>query len=511
MTPTEPPKPSPAPGGLGVVAGRGIFWMFSSTVLAKLLAIVNQVVLGWYLTAEEYGIFALSLGFAAIFMTLANGGIQHILVRRGAEAFDDLVNAAFWFATAFNLAAALSILLLTPVAIGLYGERDLAPVLAVMALGVALAAPSIVFQARLQVSLRFRQLAQVTLASAVAWSITVCSLAYLGFGALTFAWGNVAMALAEGAMGWWLTREAVHRWRPTVRGWRSFWRDSAWLNLGNVFSALTQRGDYFVLGFFLSTSVLGVYTFAFLLAAQINVIVGQQTQKVVVPVLRRFVDDAPRLAQASERFMPMIVVMTALPSLALALVAAPLEQLIWRGKWEPAVVAIVVFAAMAPLRMMSTVPHALVAAQGRFALRALLIGFQAFMVMAGAALGGWLFPDHVAGLALVVGLAYVVANQLVVQYVMPQSKLALFRLLLRCLYVYGLAALAALGAWAATHLWWPLERPFLVLAAGLAVYGVLVTLLLRLFAVTQIEEARNVLPARLAELVDRMLVLRRRT
>ena len=508
MTSSEPPQPAPSPGGLGLVVGRGIFWMFSSTALAKILAVINQIVLGWYLTAEDYGIFALSLGFAAIFMTLANGGIQHILVRRGVEAFDDLVAAAFWFATAFNLAAATAILLLTPLAVDLYGENELQPVLAVMALGVAIAAPSIVFQARLQVGLRFRQLAQVTLASAVAWSVCVCSLAYFGFGAITFAWGNVAMALAEGAMGWWLTREAIHRWRPTWRGWRSFWRDSAWLNLGNVFSALTQRGDYFVLGFFVSTSVLGVYTFAFLLAAQINAIIGQQTQKVVVPVLRRFVDDEPRLAQASERFLPMIVVMTAIPSLALALVAAPLEQLIWRGKWEPAVVAIVVFAAMAPLRMMSTVPHALVAAQGRFALRAFLIGFQAAMVMAGAALGGWLFPDHVAGLALVVGLAYVVANQLVVQYAMPQSKLALLRLLLHCLYVYAVAVVAALLAWATTHLFFPLDTVLHTFVASLALYGLLVTVLLRLLAAAQIREARNVLPARLAKLVDRVLLLR---
>jgi PST family polysaccharide transporter len=504
----QPSRSESAAGRLSVVAGRGMFWVMSTSLLAKALALVNQIVLGWYLTAYDYGLFALAVGFAAVFTTVVNGGIQQILVRRGVERFDDLVASAFWFTTAFNLVLALGILGAAPLAATVYDEPSLVLMLTIMACGVAINSPGIIFNTRLQVSLRFRALGAITLVSAVAFSICVCTLAYNGFGPLTFVIGNIVLVLTQGVAGWILTRERVHRWRFDLSHWRSFWRDSVWLNLGNFANALTQYGDYFVLGFLIATSDVGLYMFAYMLAAQIGLVITIQTNRVVVPVLRRFVDDLPRLMKAVERFLPMVVTIAAVPSLALALVAAPLEFMIWQGKWAPAVPAIVVLAVVAPLRQMSIVALALLNAQGRFALRAAVLAFQGSAVVAGAALGGWLFGDRIAWIAGSVGLFQVVANQLVIHYVMPQPRAATLRLVGSCLWSYLIAAAAALLAHLLTRELWTVIPPAVSIVAALAVYGLIVVVLMRIFVASQFREVRDILPTRLAMLTNRVFRLR---
>ena len=168
--------------------------------------------------------------------------------------------------------------------------------------------------------------------------------------------------------------------------------------------ALVNQGDYIVLGLMASETVVGVYFFAFRLAAQPLQMLAGSFGNVLFPAFTQMSADPARQMDAALR-ASRILAYTVTPVCFLqAAVAEPLLHLMFGARWNAAVPLVQILSLGLPGDAVAWVAGALLAARGAFRRDlVLLAGFTPPFFLC-AVLGAWW--DGATGVAIGVSLYY---------------------------------------------------------------------------------------------------------
>jgi len=392
MSAQDPAKPPPAIPGGGAVRSAGqravhsSVWMIGASGASKFLGFACQLALAWFLTKRDFGVYAIAISLAVILTILRDGGLPMVLEQKG-RAFTEFAGPALWLMLLINGATGLVIFLVAEPAASYYGIPELRDVIRLFAASVPLNVLPSILVLRLSVELRFRELSVIQLVSALARNALLFAFAASGFGARSFVLPQLIGNLLDTAMLWYATRDARWDWRPKVGYWRQLIASGRWVTLGTFAIAITNSGAYFILGKCLPSETLGVYFFAFQLIVQLGTLLGDNAYQVLLATFVRMDWDLPRIRLAAGRALQAIVVAGAAVSLGVAAVYAPLQTLLWHGKWSAAGPAICVLALVWPAVATLSVLRALQMAIGRFRQWGLLMLTQAVTSIAGASIG----------------------------------------------------------------------------------------------------------------------------
>jgi PST family polysaccharide transporter len=285
----------------------------------------------------------------------------------------------------------------------LYGDPVLVPLLCVIAVSLPLDAPAMALRSKLRIELRFRVIALITMGSLLIRYLLVIWLAQRGYGVMSFVW-PLPLAAAFNCLA---TLAAVSEipWRGGCdrAAWYEILGNSAWVLLTSFLRGFGRNGDYIVLGLIVSQAVVGQYFFGYQLTAQIAMLIAMNLQQVLFPVLSRVVSDPSRQALALTSSLRILLLAAAPVSLGLAVTIAPLEELIWHGKWQVAVPLMQALAVVTPLRLIPDVVHASLTARGRFRASAMLALIEGATLMLAAWWAAELVGENLLGLGLIVG------------------------------------------------------------------------------------------------------------
>lgn len=379
--------------GLASRVASGLNWMVLASVLAKAGSLIAQVVLGWLLSDEDYGVYAAAIGMSAFAQFLRDGGARNLLVQRGTRGYARLSGPVFWIAMACNTAGA-ALLLAIGFAIGAtVGESSSALadpmfpwVLGVIGLALPLSTPGAVYQAKLSIDLRFRELAQVRVMDALVRYATMIGLALGGFGPLSFVIPICVGSAMQSVYGWWLCRDAPWFAGVKWRAWPAIFGRVKWLLLGALALGAFQQGDKLALGLVLPAAVLGVYFFGFQLALQINQLIGNNLRMVLFPALNKLVDAPERFRSAALRATRLLGLVGSVAGVGLAVIADPFIGVVWQGKWDEAVLATQVMSGFFAFRLLFNIFHSTLMARGQFARLAWHCGLLSVGLMAAGVL-----------------------------------------------------------------------------------------------------------------------------
>jgi PST family polysaccharide transporter len=385
--------------------GWGFVWMILNTGAAKLASFGAQVALGALLSAHDFGVFAISTSIAALTSVLRDGGVRQILTQRGDE-YESLAGPLFWMGLVLNLIVGALLVAATPFLVALYHEPQLALLLLVTAISVPLATPSAVLSARLAVGLRFRAISLMQTGSALLRYGGAVFFARAGLGPVSFVLPLPLVALFEWSVTYSLTRSPLWSRRAEPRRWRKLFSDARWVLLGTFAVGLCNTGTYFLLGILLPASVVGVYFFAYQLVIQVGILLAANLNQVLFPALARLQGEPERQRLAVLRSLRMLMLVAAPMSLGLVAVFAPLERLVWHGRWADSIVPVQIISVCYPLNVALGVPMSLQLANGWFRQwGVMLLLYGGGLVLAGAA--GALVSGSATGVAIWTG-AYIV-------------------------------------------------------------------------------------------------------
>lgn len=536
---------TPHDAPLGAKVGSNLIWMLATGVFIKGMSFGAQVVMGWYLSEGDFGVYALAFAIVGVLAFIREGGARDYLIQQGSARYQELCGPLFWMAMTITAGVVCILLILAAMlnwAPGLfpaaYRDPRMPGLLLVGGAMVFLSTPNAFTSAKLQIELRFDIISRVQVASGFIRYGVMIGLAIAGAGPISFMLAALAVQVYEliafrRAVGVNLFAQPA---KPHL--WRGFLALTIWLAVGFFGNFLVEWGTSAAVGLYRSEAIVGVYYFAFALAVQTVTLLATNAQWVLLPALIRMNGQPERQGAAILKATRALLLVASGFCLLFGIVADSLLTIIWHGKWENAVMATQVFCIFFPIRMTYGLTLSIMQAKGQFKAWAIASVIEATILCAAAALGARFAPGA-EWAALAVGVALVFTRTWVTGMVLGQAGIGVKDRIAAQFPAWGLALLAATLVWwvdiyaIGYHGWqsvqaWVIEHAHLtspeaqkrwgpvlmeMLRAGLlgSLFCLTYALLIRVFMPGAVAEAVAHTPRRLRGLAARVLFINLQT
>lgn len=374
------------------MAARGMAWAIFSVLVSKVMSFVSQIVLGYVLSAQTYGAFAIAAMALSLTAGFQNAGVSKALIQQ-KENFDELVGNYAAFSLHLGGIGGLLLVAVSFVLATAYDVPPLVEILCVSAISIPLMSLSAIYGAKLSNAFRFRDLQMAGIMVAFLYNAALIAFACLGFDYMTIAAATVFSQLAGYFLYVRLAGGVAVNYRLPLRTFSRIFVSLRWLIFISFLFGLMRNGDYLVLGRLVTQQELGYYYFGFMLTANIGVLLTTAINQTFLPLFSSIKEDAARLQDMIAKIGVMIGFLCGMLCLVAVGLLPQLIHVVWAGKWDPSALTAVAMAIALPLRIYATLGTVTMEAKGRWRMRAGLLVADAVGIMvaaaAGAALGGY--------------------------------------------------------------------------------------------------------------------------
>jgi O-antigen/teichoic acid export membrane protein len=414
---------------LGRSVGHGAATLMGASLVMRALNFLGQIVLGAMLLDQDFGLFAIANSVAAFVLVLQDGGMSTLVVQRGEKAYEEIEGSAFWLGLAFNLAAGgILAALAVPVA-RLYGEPALIPMLLIIAASIPLHAFAAVPKARLRMQMRFGALSAIEVMHAVVRYGGMIIGAVAGLGPVAFVAPLPLIAILESIAAYVVTRRTPWMSAPVRDRWRPLLDASFWLIASGFAGSTLYMGSHMALGLTASTALVGIYYFGYSFVQQSGHLIITTAERVLLPVFSRLHAERERQRSAVVRTLRAVSVLGFSACAALGALFAPLEHLIWKGKWGAAVGVVQIMAITYPFFILHVIARSVVTGKGHFRAQAYSVVAAGVTLMLVAVAAGRLTTDPTM-VAWMMGLAMTIVSFAYLRWGLHDLELRLLDVLL---------------------------------------------------------------------------------
>ena len=319
------------------VAG-GIAWNLLTQVIGLGSRLAVGIVLARLLTPHQFGIAGMALVFTNLLTLFTDVALGAALIQR-AELSEADRSTVFWVTVGLGLTFSAIAVALSGTVAAFFGQPEVAPLFAALAASFFLNALSSVQTALATRELAYRRL-QIREITAVLTGAAVGVVAAAGgLGAWAIVLQSIAISAVSAVLIW-----SLSPWRPK---W-VFSRDSlhdlgtfgAKLFGSRILGYINLNGDNLLVGRFLGSSALGIYSLAYNVMFTPMIRIGLPFQQVVFPAYSRLQSDPARLAAAWVRTKRLSVSLLAPGFVAFLVVAPDLVPVVFGAKWHGAVLVL---------------------------------------------------------------------------------------------------------------------------------------------------------------------------
>lgn len=412
----------------------------SSQAAMFVLQIGSTAVLARLLTPGDFGLIAMVTAITGFVAMFKDAGLSMATVQRERITHAQ-VSTLFWINVALSIAVMLCVAALAPAIAWFYGEPRLNGITFALAATFIFGGLTVQHQALLRRQMRFRALAIIDVSSLLAGIATAIIMAIAGFGYWSLV-GMTAGTTVANCLFVWL----ASGWRPgpAVRGSgvRSMLAFGGGLTGFNVLNYFTRNADNIIIGYFLGSGPLGIYSRAYNLLMmpirQFNVPVTS----VMVPALSRLQDDPQRYRRAYLRAIGTLA-FVGMPLVAfLFVVADEVVRILLGPGWEEAAT---IFRWLAPAAMLGAInvaPGWLCVTFGRAKVQVLWAAISAPVMVAGFMVGAmW----GILGVAAAFSITWCIMFLVFVAMACRSSPVTFGQVMLAVIPSLGISIVAAAG------------------------------------------------------------------
>lgn len=353
--------------------------VFSSTIvftaasmLARLAGFIVQIVLGWVLVKEQYGLFAIALSIAAVFSCMRNGGTDQIIIQKGKE-YNQLAPRIASFSLIFNLLVCLLFISLSSEISKYYDESQLNTLLIILAIGYLFATPGPILTAKLSIKKEFHKIAIANFVTIISKHLLTVVFAFIGFGVYSLLIPLALQPLISACIVF-----------SYVKSWPGFselkqikilqiLKSSIWVILSNFAFQLSNNIQYFVLAGYFSSSVIGVYFFAAQIINSPIALINNTVKGVIFPTLSNINDNRESYIRAAKKSLYISYTIGAIIAIIGIYIFPFITNIVWKGKWNESIVFIELLCLFIPLNISINTLYELLASSGLWRERFILL------------------------------------------------------------------------------------------------------------------------------------------
>lgn len=341
----------------------GMSWLTFAQLTKHLLQFQLGIILARLLTPRDFGLIGLVMvfiGFAGLFSEM---GLGAALIQR--EKIEERHwSSAFWMNVAAGLLLTVAFIACAPLISQFYDESILTPLTMVIAISFTIGSLSMVPIAMLTRDVDFRTLAIVETVSAVAGGVLAVVLALLGFGVWSLVWRTLAVAALTAIGLYW-----VIRWRPRLSIDGGAVRELLGFSTNLLgYRAITywvQNGNDLIIGRFLGTATLGIYSRAYImLLLPLNEVV-RVLGRVMFPIMSRMQHDIARVKGAYLRALAVLALGLFPVMLGLSAVSSDFVLALYGDRWSDVIPILAILSVAAVPQSVSATTGWIFQSQGR--------------------------------------------------------------------------------------------------------------------------------------------------
>jgi O-antigen/teichoic acid export membrane protein len=318
-------------GRLEAEAVHGVRWTFLAYAGTKTVGVVATLVLARLLVPHDFGLVAFAALWIQLVVHFTNLGLGPALVIRTGLGRRELGTVATSMLVLGPVSAA-AVLVLSPLAAHVLGDRSLVGVLGVLTIPVAFGGVTGFYASLMQRELAFPSLAICLLLQAAVAAGTSIVLASFGAGVWSIVVGQVVGA-AVYTIALLVRSPFLVRPRFELAAAREHVRHGLGFMLQAGFSFLEQNMDYAVVGAVNGARPLGAYSLAYRLSELPSNAIVEPVAQVTFPGFARMRSRREDFAPAFLAVLRSVTVVACAPALLLAAAAEPFVHSVLGGKW----------------------------------------------------------------------------------------------------------------------------------------------------------------------------------
>jgi len=330
---------------------HGTAWRYVALFSGKFMVFVSTVVLARLLTKDDFGLVGYAVTVIAFLENLTDLGVSAAVIYHPDD--QDRVSTAFWINQISSLAFFGLIWVFAP-AIALYFRDDrVVGVTRVLALTFPLLALGYIQEAVLLKRLSFKLSFIPSFIKSFAKGAASIGFALAGFGPWSLIWGQLLGTLISSITYW-----IVTPWRPSfVFNFNmaySLLKYGLAVIFGELLSLILLNLDYLLVGRYMGSEKLGVYSLAFRMPDLLILEFARTLTNVLFPIYSQMRNQTGNMSRAFFLVTRYVSLVTIPMGLGLALVAEPFVLAFFTDKW---VEAIPVIRGIAVYAMLLSVVH----------------------------------------------------------------------------------------------------------------------------------------------------------
>ena len=461
------------PASLTQKTVSGAAWSGISRAVQQGLQLLSTMVLARLLGPSAYGLMAMASFFTNFLQQISDLGTGSAVIQR-EHLEERFLSSVFWLNVAAGSLAALIVWIISPWAVRIYREPELARVLAVLALSFPITGAGIVQQSLLIRAMEFRKLAVVEVGSSALSAVVGVVLAWKGAGVWSLVASSLTLTSASTILSW-----LFSGWWPRMAPvWREIASIASFsLNLTGfvVVNYFARNAGHLIVGRVLGAAALGYYQMAYTTMLYPLQNVTGVLGRVLFSAFAQIQHDNERFRAGYLRSSAVIAAITFPMMLGIMVTASPLVSVILGAKWAPVAPLLLFLAPVGLFQSVASTVGQIFLAKGRTDWM-----FRLVLVFAPVQIAGYLAgsPWGIEGVAI----GYAVAN-LVLAYPTFAVPFRLVGLRVSALLATLAPGAAIAFAMALVALGWRMgveflgAQPRLVLSTtvlvGIVAYGVL--------------------------------------
>ncbi len=310
-------------------------WAIASQYTAFAIQFVTSVVLArFYIDPAELGLFSIAFAAVTLIAFLQDFGVTRYITGE-RDLTEEKLRSAFTLSIAVAWAiAAITILAAWPVS-WFYQNARLLPLALVIACSYLLVPLAIVPQALCQRRMDFKSNSMIEVGAAAANAAVALTLAVRGHGAMALAWGAFAQQGARLAISQWRAGGLLP-WPWRLNGVGPIVVLGGTNTVLSVCGSITARAPELLVGRILSEVAVGLFARASGLALQLRLLVSGAVTGVFYPAFRKVRDEGQPLGPPYLRVVAAYTGITWPAMAGIAVLAAPLVDLLYGPRWAEA-------------------------------------------------------------------------------------------------------------------------------------------------------------------------------
>ncbi len=313
------------------VATRGIAWNIVATGAKQILTFLIGVIMARLLSPHEFGLIGMAIVFVGFLNLFVDQGLGSAIIQR-QDLTDSHLDSIFWLNAGVGAALTGVLYLFSGPIAGFYREPILKPLMILISVNFFIGSLGVVQSALIDKQVAFKKHAIINTVSSIGSGLVGIALALQGYGVWSLAWQSVVMTVSNVIVMW-----VVSPWRPKFHFSWTHIKDvlgfSANLLGFNLLNYWVRNFDNLLIGRFISSSALGLYSKAYQLMMLPVTQVSWVLSRVMFPVLSSIQNDTALIKSIYLRSVQAIALITFPLMIGLLVVSESFVLVVFGPKW----------------------------------------------------------------------------------------------------------------------------------------------------------------------------------